>query len=349
MYLGFEGIIFNLILDSKEDKMGVGWIISITLMLIATTRAALSTTASTTADPNTVGSEPTYILSAELMGPTYSSALSNSNSDEYKALKGKIQNACNEKYSLKFPTTFSDCRLKSLSALNTPQGSEATVGAVFHGTTAITDLPQDDFVAEILCNEKYSLKFPTTFSDCRLKSLSALNTPQGSEATVGVVFHGTTAITDLPQNDVVAQILVEALSNSTNTPNLSINPASVKVLASPVPDPITTDAPATTPAAAATNTAAPDYNYVLDIQLIGEAFSPALTNTSSKEYKALEKRILNVCGNIYRTKYPNTFSHCLLKEFRASNVTRVTETQATFMAVQDISQSSDRSNYSSHT
>ncbi|KAI9545345.1 hypothetical protein NQZ68_036816 [Dissostichus eleginoides] len=165
--------------------------------------------------------------------------------------------------------------------------------------------------------------------------MRALNPPKDNEtqATVGVVFHGTTAIADLPQNDVVAQTLVEALSNSTNIPILSINPASVKVLASPVPDIITTDAPATTPAAAATNTAAPDHNYVLDIQLIGEPFSPALTNPSSKEYKALEKRILNACGNIYRTKYPKTFSHCLLKALSASNVTRVTETRATFVAV----------------
>ena len=47
---------------------------------------------------------------------------------------------------------------------------------------------------------------------------------------MGIVFHGTTAIADLPHNYVVAQTLVEALNNSTNTPNLSINPASVKVL-----------------------------------------------------------------------------------------------------------------------
>ncbi|KAI9545346.1 hypothetical protein NQZ68_036817 [Dissostichus eleginoides] len=62
--------------------------------------------------------------------------------------------------------------------------------------------------------------------------MRALNPPKdnATQATVGVVFHGTTAITDLPQNDVVAQTLVEALNNSTNSPNLSINPASVKVL-----------------------------------------------------------------------------------------------------------------------
>ncbi|XP_033992450.1 mucin-5AC-like [Trematomus bernacchii] len=382
------------------------------------------TTTPSTATTTPAAHEPTYILSAEFKEVAFSPALTDSNSDEYKALETAALNACNNKYRSMFPDTFSHCILKNFRSLNPPKDNEtqATVGIVFHGTTAIAELPQNDVVAQTLvealnnstnisnlsinpasvkvlaspvpdpittapptttpstatttpaapeptyilsaefkevafspaltdsnsdeykaletaalnaCNNEYRSMFPNTFSHCILKNFSALNPPKDNEtqATVGVVFHGTTAIAELPQNDVVAQTLVEALSNSTNIPILSINPASVKVLASPVPYIITTDAPATTPTAAATNTAAPDHSYVLDIQLIGEPFSPALTNTSSKEYKALEKRILNACGEIYRKTYPKTFSHCLLKEFRASNVTRVTETRATFEAV----------------
>ncbi|KAI9545347.1 hypothetical protein NQZ68_036818 [Dissostichus eleginoides] len=318
---------------------------------------------------------PASVKVLEFKEVAFSPALTDSNSDEYKALETAALNACNKKYRSMFPNTFSHCILKNFSALNPPKDNEtqATVGVVFHGTTAIADLPQNDVVAQTLvealnnstnsldvsinpasvkvlefkevafspaltdsnsdeykaletaalnaCNKKYRSMFPNTFSHCILKNFSALNPPKDNEtqATVGVVFHGTTAIADLPQNDVVAQTLVEALNNSTNSLDVSINPASVKVLASPVPDQITTAPPTTTPSAATTTPAAPEPTYILSAEFKEVTFSPALTDSNSDEYKALETAALNACNKKYRSMFPNTFSHCILKNFSKSS------------------------------
>lgn len=51
-----------------------------------------------------------------------------------------------------------------------------------------------------------------------------------TEAEVGIEFNNTASQDQIPQADVVAQTLVEAVSNPNNTFNLTIDTNSVKVV-----------------------------------------------------------------------------------------------------------------------
>ncbi|XP_063757030.1 mucin-2-like [Eleginops maclovinus] len=232
----------------------------------------------TTVATHIVAPEPTYILSAVFKGQDFSPALTDSNSDEYKALETAALKACNEKFSSKFANKFSRCLLKNVRALSPPKDNE-------------------------------------------------------TQATVAVVFHENTAFADLPQNNVVAQTLVEALNDPNNSLDVSINPASVKVLESPVPDVTTTAPPTTTPSIAPTSPAASEPTYILSVELKELAFSPALTDSNSDEYKALETAALKACNEKFSSKFANKFSRCLLKNVRALSPPKDNETQATVAVV----------------
>ncbi|KAA8578005.1 hypothetical protein FQN60_010648, partial [Etheostoma spectabile] len=90
----------------------------------------------------------------------------------------------------------------------------------------------------------------------------------GTEATIEVVFDSTTPIADLPENNVVAEVLVTAVSNPNNTFDVSIDPGSVKVAgkrsssntapttAAPTTAAPTTAAPTTTVSTTAVSTTA---------------------------------------------------------------------------------------------
>ncbi|KAK5848398.1 hypothetical protein PBY51_006016 [Eleginops maclovinus] len=242
------------------------------------TTTAPPTTTPSTAPTSPAASEPTYILSVELKELAFSPALTDSNSDEYKALETAALKACNDKFSSKFANKFSRCLLKNVRALSPPKDNE-------------------------------------------------------TQATVAVVFHENTTFADLPQNNVVAQTLVEALNDPNNSLDVSINPASVKVLESPVPDVTTTAPPTTTPSIAPTPPTTPRPTYILSAVYKGLSFSLALTDSNSAEYKKLKDKFVNVCHKIYTAKYPKTFSHCELKKFSPVDVTRVTETQATLAVI----------------
>ncbi|XP_023286990.1 salivary glue protein Sgs-3-like [Seriola lalandi dorsalis] len=112
------------------------------------------------------------------------------------------------------------------------------------------------------CNSIYRTTFGAQFDRCFVKQFRpaspGLTRVNGTEAEMGVVFNRTTPTTDLPQNTVVAQTLVEAVNSSTNMFNLTINPNTVEVLTSPVVN-ATTTANLTTAAPTTANltTAAP--------------------------------------------------------------------------------------------
>ncbi|KAF1380305.1 hypothetical protein PFLUV_G00162230 [Perca fluviatilis] len=83
------------------------------------------------------------------------------------------------------------------------------------------------------CSAIYKKEFGNKFGHCNVKKFSALPPTRatGTEAAIEVVFNRTTPIADLPQNNVIAEVLVKAVTNPNNTFNVSINPASIKVLA----------------------------------------------------------------------------------------------------------------------
>ncbi|XP_023286991.1 mucin-5AC-like [Seriola lalandi dorsalis] len=112
------------------------------------------------------------------------------------------------------------------------------------------------------CNSIYRTTFGAQFDRCFVKQFRpaspGLPRVNGTEAEMGVVFNRTTPTTDLPQNTVVVQTLVEAVNASTSMFNLTINPNTVEVLTSPVVN-ATTIANSTTAAPTTVNltTAAP--------------------------------------------------------------------------------------------
>nr|XP_033466038.1 mucin-5AC-like [Epinephelus lanceolatus] len=100
------------------------------------------------------------------------------------------------------------------------------------------------------CFQIYRHKFPD-FVDCIVTKFSALGTSraEGVQADFDVVFNQNT--TDPPPNVVIASTLQEAVSNTNNSFNVSINPSSVTLVAGPVATPTTTAAPTTAAATTA--------------------------------------------------------------------------------------------------
>ncbi|XP_032364307.1 cell wall protein DAN4 [Etheostoma spectabile] len=233
----------------------------------------------------------------------------------------------------------------------------------------LTDTSSNEFKnleARVLntCSAIYKKEFGKKFQHCKVKKFSALPSTRatGTEATIEVVFNRSTPIADLPQNNVVAEILKKAVTNTNNTFNVSINPDSVKVLEGPVPGTTTgptTAAPTTAtsttavpttattttavPTTAASTTSAPttaapitltpEPVYILSVDLERETFSDALTDTSSNEFKNLEARVLNTCSAIYKKEFGKKFQHCKVKKFRALPSTRAAGTEATIEVV----------------
>ncbi|XP_034082224.1 cell wall protein RTB1-like [Gymnodraco acuticeps] len=223
------------------------------------------------------------------------------------------------------------------------------------------------------CSKIYKPRFPNTFSHCKVKKLRPVEVrATETEAELAVVFDSTTATADLPQNSEVTQVLVEAVTNTSNNFDVSITPASVTIISSPFLDTTaapttaapataapttaapttaapTTEAPTTaSPTTAAPTTAAPTTaapmteapttaaspTFVVTAALSGETFIDAYNNNTSPEYKRLETKLISTCSKIYKPRFPNTFSHCKVKKLRPVEV-RATETEAELAVVFD--------------
>ncbi|XP_039677399.1 salivary glue protein Sgs-3-like [Perca fluviatilis] len=195
------------------------------------------------------------------------------------------------------------------------------------------------------CSAIYKKEFGNKFGHCNVKKFSALPPTRatGTEAAIEVVFNRTTPIADLPQNNVIAEVLVKAVTNPNNTFNVSINPASIKVLEGPVP--ATTTAPTTAapttatatstslttgisttaspttaaPITAAPTTAAPTTARV-SFRSVQSTFTNDLLNPSSTAFKNRAAMIKGQLEPIFLRTFPSSFKTLEVVSFRSGSV-----------------------------
>ncbi|KAJ4948188.1 hypothetical protein JOQ06_019725 [Pogonophryne albipinna] len=141
-----------------------------------------------------------------------------------------------------------------------------------------------------------------------------------TQATFIAVFHGNTSQAELPMNSVVIKDFVQAVSNSNNAFNLSINPNSAKILESPVTDPTT----APTPRPAAPNTAAPITEALIIKRVIFRSlltnFTSDLLNPSSTAYINRAAMIEEQLTRVFQSALPSSFKSLKVVSFRSGSI-----------------------------
>ncbi|XP_045921274.1 flocculation protein FLO11-like [Micropterus dolomieu] len=133
-----------------------------------------------------------------------------------------------------------------------------------------------------------------------------------TEAELQVVFNQTTRFEELPQNSVVAQTLVEAVSNTNNSFNVTINPNKVILIEGPVPSttttPATTISTSTAPATTTSTTTAP-------ATTTSTTTAPA-TTTSTSTTPTTVALITTRLEPAFQRAFPSSFSSLDVVSFR---------------------------------
>ncbi|XP_051285172.1 uncharacterized protein LOC127379519 isoform X13 [Dicentrarchus labrax] len=154
-------------------------------------------------------------------------------------------------------------------------------------------------ICDFIFSERFGLLFIRTF-------VIQFRPQMGNiQAEVGLEFNNTASPDRIPQADVVAETLRVAVNNASNTFNLSIDPASIKVIRS-----TTTTRPRTTGI-----TAAPS-PVVLLTATLQEPFVEELNNRSSAEYRNLERQVLAICDFIFSERFGLLFIRTFVIQFR---------------------------------
>ncbi|XP_071315248.1 mucin-1-like [Trachinotus anak] len=202
------------------------------------------------------------------------------------------------------------------------------------------------------CNVIYRERFGDRFNRCFVKEFRPASSRQirvnGTEAELGIVFNRATE--DLPQNSVVAQTLVEAVNTTTNVFNVTINPSTIQVLASPVSNAATTVAPTTAnpttvaptssnpttaapttlnPTTAASTTVATTTVAPTTIALttrrvtfrsLLNTFTSDLLDTSSAAFRNRASMIKRQLEPLYQREFPFSFNSLDVVEFRNGSI-----------------------------
>ncbi|XP_035531637.1 GATA zinc finger domain-containing protein 15-like, partial [Morone saxatilis] len=219
-------------------------------------------------------------------GSDYNNTCSNydNTSSYYDNTGSNYSNTCSD-YNVSTPTTTTPAPTTTTPApTTTTPAPTTTTPAPTTTSSAITttltpepvysisaDLPEEEFSNDLTnrssgrfrdlekrvlatCTPIYKKRFPISFVRCIVQEFRPATTQtraQGTEVDLEVVFNRTTPLAELPQNNVVAEALVQGV-NSSNSFNVSISPSSVKVEKGPVPS------------TAATTTAAPTTGQAYD-------------------------------------------------------------------------------------
>ncbi|XP_023287023.1 salivary glue protein Sgs-3-like [Seriola lalandi dorsalis] len=162
---------------------------------------------------------------------------------------------------------------------------------------------------------------------------------------MGVVFNRTTPTTDLPQNTVVVQTLVEAVNLSTNMFNVTINPNTIEILESPVATetttaaltttnpstvapttvnpttaaPTTAEPPTSNPTTAASTTAALTTRRVTFRSLLN-TFTSDLLDTSSAAFTNRASMIKGQLEPLFQREFPSSFNSLDVVAFRNGSI-----------------------------
>ncbi|XP_038586220.1 interphotoreceptor matrix proteoglycan 2-like [Micropterus salmoides] len=123
---------------------------------------------------------------------------------------------------------------------------------------------------------------------------------------------------DLPQNSAVAQTLVEAVNNTNNSFNVSINPNTVLAVAGPVPS--TTTVPT---AAAPTTTASTTVALItsrVTFRSVQSTFTSDLNNPSSAAFIVRASMIKTKLEPVFQRAFPSSFNSLDVVSFRNGSI-----------------------------
>ncbi|XP_070786326.1 transcription initiation factor TFIID subunit 12-like [Enoplosus armatus] len=181
---------------------------------------------------------------------------------------------------------------------------------------------------DVIYREAFGPQFVRTFVR-EFRRGSALTRVNATTADVAIVFNRTTPTAELPQNSAVSKALFEAVNNSTNNFNVSINPATITV-EGPLPAAITTVAPTTVaPATAKPTTAKPTTAAATTVALITRSvtfrslqstFTSDLLNSSSAAFRNRASMIKTQLEPVYQRAFPSSFKFLKVVSFSNGSV-----------------------------
>ncbi|XP_078020559.1 uncharacterized protein LOC144459785 [Epinephelus lanceolatus] len=254
------------------------------------------------------------------------------------------------------------------AAPSTASPSTTSPSTAVHQYTISADLPEEPYSDALtdpssseykdlekrvvaMCVQIYIKKFQLKFIYCVVIKFSpqTLRTA-GVNATLGIGFNGTVPIAQLPSNAEVTRTFADALNNSNNTFNVTVNPNSLTVLDSPVTDATTTASPATVapttsapttaapttaaPTTAATTTAAPTTSppttaatttvALITIRVtfrsLQSTFTSDLLNPSSTAFKQRAAMIKGQLDPVFHKGFPSSFKSLVVLSFSNGSV-----------------------------
>ncbi|XP_056884637.1 mucin-2-like [Takifugu flavidus] len=262
-----------------------------------------STTSATTASPTTSASsgvEPIYIVSATLPQETFQEELTNPNSTTYKELERRVIDTCTPIYTRKYGTSFVRCFVKQFRPVRLREDATAAdIGVVLRNNIPISDLPNNDEVAETLAiaassNETLSVALSAS-------SIQTISGPVPLTTEPATTTTTSSSTTTSPSTT----------SATTSSPTTS---ATTSQTSSSTTSPSTTSATTASPTTSASSGVEPIY--IVSATLPQETFQEELTNPNSTTYKELERRVIDTCTPIYTRKYGTRFVRCFVKQFR---------------------------------
>ncbi|XP_069375320.1 putative mediator of RNA polymerase II transcription subunit 24 [Paralichthys olivaceus] len=172
------------------------------------------------------------------------------------------------------------------------------------------------------CNTINERKFGVIFDRCRVKQFrrNAATRAEGTTAEMEVLFHNNVTTSELPQNELVAETFKLAANN--NTFNVTIDSASIQVIASPVANATTTAPPATAAPTTAPPATAPPVVTTKTVVFRSrlDTFTSDLLDSSTDAFKS---RALNIKSQLqprYQSEFPSSFTSLEVFEFRNGSI-----------------------------
>ncbi|KAK2814597.1 hypothetical protein Q5P01_000113, partial [Channa striata] len=264
----------------------------------ATTTAATNTTVTpTTAAPSTANSTASPTPSAPVV------------IDVTATLVQPFVSQYTDKNSVQFVNL--EQRVVQMEAVVNAQVSytEVVVAVQFSSTAPPADIPQADAVAITLrnavsnSNNTFNLTVDASSIQAARKLLSTAQVSY-TEVVVAVQFSSTAPPADIPQADAVAITLRNAVSNSNNTFNLTVDASSIQAAPEPTNATATTTAATNTtvtPTTAAPSTAnstaspTPSAPVVIDVTAtLVQPFVSQYTDKNSVQFVNLEQRVVQM-------------------------------------------------------
>ncbi|KAL7374772.1 hypothetical protein ABVT39_006818 [Epinephelus coioides] len=141
----------------------------------------------------------------------------------------------------------------------------------------------------------------------------------GVNATLGIGFNGTVPIAQLPSNAEVIRTFADALNNSNNTFNVTVNPNSLTVLA-PTTAATTTAAPTTSPPTTAATTTVALITIRVTFRSLQSTFTTDLLNPSSTAFKQRAAMIKGQLDPVFHKGFPSSFKSLVVLSFSEGSI-----------------------------